>query len=244
MRTIIRNRKKIHSLKRGFTLVELLVAVTLFSFVALMVSTIVFSANAVNERLAASRTVYEAINLVMDDMSREISQGTKYRCLPSNEFTANTPEDITKPRDCDNTEFGIAFRPSDYSSYATSTTAPVFTNQSPLVSYVLISGAIRRYMGIVNFNVGTNKVDYAVFGRGFFDTTLSGSAPGKNEIISPANMLITKFSITATNTGSYVEDSSNIGQAFIQVVIEGRTITNPIVTFSVQNTITQREPEN
>ncbi len=244
-------KTKNHKPHRGFTLVELMVAVSLFSFVALMVGSIVFSANAINDRLAASRAVYEAINLVLDDMSREISQGTKYRCLPVNEFDGalySIPENINQTRDCDNTEIGIAFKPSEYSSYATTTTSTPspFENQSPLVGYVLENGAIRRYIGIVDVDPSTGKVTDpgGVFGRGGTDSLYSPGSRGKNEIISPANVTITKFSITATNTLSYVEDSSNIGQAYVQVVIEGQTNTKPIVPFSVQATITQREPEN
>lgn len=230
---------------RGFTLVELMVAVSVFSLVTLMVGSIVFSANAINDRLAASRAVYESINLVLDDMSREISQGTKYRCLPANEFDKylyNYPTNMNKTRDCDNTQYGIAFKPSEYSSYALLPTPdPTYTNASSIVGYVLDGGAIRRYIGYVNIN-GSNDVDASNFGRSFFEN--SSATPGKNEVISPSNITITRFSITATNTLSYVEDSSNIGQAYIQVVIEGQTNTKPIVPFSVQATITQREPEN
>lgn len=216
-----------------------MVAVSLFSFVALLVGTIVFAANSINDRLAASRTVYEAINLVLDDMSREISQGTKYRCLSSNEFWVTAPTDINKSADCNSVQFGIAFRPSEYSSYALTYSDINFTNPVPSVGYTLEFGAIKRYIGVINVN-GSNNVDYASYGR----TAPEVAKVGKVEVISPPNVLITKFSITATNTGSYVDDSANIGQAFLQVVIEGRTTTNPIVPFSVQTTITQREPEN
>lgn len=228
--------KKIHKINRGFTLVELMVAVSLFSFVSLMIGSIVFSANAVNDRLASSRAVYEAINLVLDDMTREISQGTKYRCLPLNEFLIDIPIDMNKPRDCENTQYGIAFKPSDYSSYATTTT--LYTTPVSIVGYTLDSGVIKRYMGVISLN--GNDVDGSTFGRNISETI----HPGKNEIISPPNVIITRFSVTATNTGSYVEDSSNIGQAYIQIVIEGETNIKPIVPFSVQATITQREPEN
>jgi prepilin-type N-terminal cleavage/methylation domain-containing protein len=227
---------------RGFTLVELMVAVSLFSFVALMVGSIVFSANAINDRLAASRAVYESINLVLDDMSREISQGTKYRCLLSNEFIVNVPTDLNKTRDCDNGIYGVAFKPSEYSAYAIVPTPDItYTNPVSSVGYVLDNGAIRRYLGYVNVD-GSNNVTASNFGRGVAENF--ASVPGRNEVISPSNITVTKFSITATNTLSYVEDSSNIGQAYVQVVIEGQTNTKPIVPFSVQATITQREPEN
>jgi hypothetical protein len=60
----------------------------------------------------------------------------------------------------------------------------------------------------------------------------------------PSNITVKKFLITATNTDSYVEDTANIGQAYLQIIIEGETNTKPIIPFSVQTTITQREPEN
>lgn len=235
---------------KGFTLTELLIAVSVFSFVALLVTTIIFGANATNDRLAASRNVYEAVNLVLDDMVREISQGTKYRCLPSNEFIISSPvpTNLNKARDCDLGSYGIAFTPSEYSAYYASTTDPTYTNPVRRAGYVLQDGTIRRYSGLVNVD-GSDNVNLTFFNRGGFNGSLDYNNEGyfsnsRNETILPSSIKVKKFLVTATNTGSYVDDSSNIGQAFIQIVIEGETNTRPIVPFSVQTTITQREPEN
>jgi prepilin-type N-terminal cleavage/methylation domain-containing protein len=240
---------------KGFTLTELLIAVSVFSFVALLVTTIIFSANATNDRLAASRTVYEAVNLVLDDMVREISQGTKYRCLPSNEFAtiSPVPTNLNKTRDCDLGAYGIAFTPSEYSSYYATVTDQIatgFNNPISRAGYVLQNGTIRRYSGVLNID-GFNNVANTFFNRGGingsndYNYNTEVYFPGsRNETILPSNITVKKFLITATNTDSYVEDTANIGQAYLQIIIEGETNTKPIIPFSVQTTITQREPEN
>lgn len=62
----------------GFSLVETLISVALFTFVTLISVAILYSTQVLNNRLRATKYIYDNINLVLDDISREIRQGHGY----------------------------------------------------------------------------------------------------------------------------------------------------------------------
>lgn len=74
--------KKINIQKNqnGFTLVELMVATTIFSIITLGSLSILSAAEKVYKRTSASRLAIDNINMVMDFISREIKFGKEYRC--------------------------------------------------------------------------------------------------------------------------------------------------------------------
>lgn len=78
--------------ERGFTLVEMIVAVALFSIVMVVcVATLLSLVNA-NRKAQALQSVMNNLNVTVDGMARAIRQGHTYHC------GSVTP--ITSPRDC------------------------------------------------------------------------------------------------------------------------------------------------
>lgn len=76
----------------GFTLVEIIIAVTLFSlvvFISLGALITIFDAN---RRAQATRTVIDNLNFALEDMTRTVRFGSDYHCGISGT--------ITDPRDC------------------------------------------------------------------------------------------------------------------------------------------------
>jgi type II secretory pathway pseudopilin PulG len=65
----------------GFTLIETLVAVTLFTFVSLVALIVLSTTQILNTRLTSTRIVYDNINLILDDISREMRQGNGYQLV-------------------------------------------------------------------------------------------------------------------------------------------------------------------
>ncbi len=224
---------------RGFTLIELLVAVTIFSFVILLVGVIILGANAINERLIAKKVVYESINLVLDDMSREMMQGSRYRCLdnldvPSflNVMSNDEMKGIYVPKDCTGGRYGIAFKASDYSSYAQN--LPVST-PIPMIVYSLEDGKIKRYTGGIAIDPSNGTTTTS---SNIASTTQKGTV----EVLTDNNITVTSFRNNTKHTSSYSE--GDLGQPYSQIIIEGITNTYPIVSFIVQTTVAQREPDN
>ena len=92
--------------ERGFTLVEMIVAVALFTVVMLVsVSTLLALINA-NRKAQALQSVMNNLNLAVDGMVRAVRMGTTYHCGASNyNGTSLTTSD------CPNGDTFLAFRP-------------------------------------------------------------------------------------------------------------------------------------
>ena len=76
--TKYKQRKIASNRLNGFTLIETLVAVTLFTFVSLIALVVLSTTQILNTRLTSTRVVYDNINLILDDLSREMRQGNSY----------------------------------------------------------------------------------------------------------------------------------------------------------------------
>lgn len=86
---------KIQNLKfnAGFTLIEIMVSVTIFSVVMLISMGAILAVLDSNRKSQAIRSVMDNLNYTLDDMTRAIRFGTNYHCDA-------TVGDITTPRDC------------------------------------------------------------------------------------------------------------------------------------------------
>lgn len=82
MKTFLFKKNKIKNVA-GYTMIELLIATTVFTIVALGALTILFAAQNGYDRVSGSRIITDNINLVLDTMSREIKFGTDYLCVNS-----------------------------------------------------------------------------------------------------------------------------------------------------------------
>lgn len=65
---------------KGFTLIEIMVAVTLFTIIMTLGSTAVLNTNAIYKRNANIRAAIDNLNFVMEDMARNLRLGSNYNC--------------------------------------------------------------------------------------------------------------------------------------------------------------------
>lgn len=94
-----------HNAERGFTLVEMIVAVALFAVVMLVsVSTLLALVNA-NRKAHALQSVMNNLNIALDGMVRSARMGTTYHCGASG---ASAP---LAPSDCSAGDTVFAFEP-------------------------------------------------------------------------------------------------------------------------------------
>ncbi len=82
-----------HMHKRGFTFVELMVALALFGLVMIMALSALLSVTNSNRTAQVSREALDNIDFVLDDIVRESRLGYKYHC----DINTGT---VTTPRDC------------------------------------------------------------------------------------------------------------------------------------------------
>lgn len=86
--------------KNGFSLVEIIVAVGLFTVVATVSIGAILSVFDANKRSQSSKTVVDTLNLALEDMARSIRFGTVYHC--------GSGGTLTEPENCTNGDDFIA----------------------------------------------------------------------------------------------------------------------------------------
>lgn len=85
-------------MKRGFTLIEMMVAVSIFAIVMLIGVGALLSLVSANRQAEAINSVMQNLNAAIENMSRSIRVGTVYHCETS--ATAPTPDILATPKDC------------------------------------------------------------------------------------------------------------------------------------------------
>ena len=65
---------------KGFTLIELMVVIALFSTIMTVAIGALFSAQAVNVKLQQTQIVIDGINLAIEEMVRDIRYGSQFYC--------------------------------------------------------------------------------------------------------------------------------------------------------------------
>ena len=83
---------------RAFTLIEMMVAVAIFSIVMMIGVGALLSLTETNRRAQAINSVMQNLNAALESMSRSIRVGTSYHCQ-----TSTTPDDpvaLAAPQDC------------------------------------------------------------------------------------------------------------------------------------------------
>jgi prepilin-type N-terminal cleavage/methylation domain-containing protein len=111
-----KSMKKNLQTNKGFTLIEVMVAVGLFVTVMLIGVGAVLNTNVTHKRTLAVRQVLDSVNFLVEDMARNIRLGSNYNCDVLSEYTEDASSTviyqptISEPADCEE-EFSIAFEP-------------------------------------------------------------------------------------------------------------------------------------
>jgi prepilin-type N-terminal cleavage/methylation domain-containing protein len=94
---------KFKNKKKGFTLVELIIAISLFTIIAFFSIGAVLSIFDANRKARSSKTIVDNLNLSLESMVRTIRFGTNYHCGGSG--------DLSVPNDCSSGDvsFSVTF---------------------------------------------------------------------------------------------------------------------------------------
>ena len=140
--------------KRGFTLIEIMVAVSVFMVVMVISSGSILSVFNANQKSKTLRSVMDNLNLTLESMSRTIRFGENYHC--------GSAGDPTQPSDCPSSP-----------GYSSNLTVKAFDGTQ--TTYSLSSGRIVRTTpsGIYNMTSGDvtiTKLAFRVYGSLPFNT--------------------------------------------------------------------------
>lgn len=94
--------------KSGFTLIEMLVAVFVFSIVMVVATGAIFSIVNANKSAQAMKSVLDNLNSALDNVSSAVRFGTKYHC----DINVSNPA-LTSPNSCPNGATSFTFLSKD-----------------------------------------------------------------------------------------------------------------------------------
>ena len=96
-------KKKLQE-KKGFTIIEMMIAIALFMIVITIGMGALLNASFIHKKQSDTRSLFDSLSFIMDDMSKNLRTGYTYHCIGSS-ANIESPENGTDCR-------GIAFEPS------------------------------------------------------------------------------------------------------------------------------------
>jgi len=102
-----------HSKTKGFTLIEMVVAIAIFTAVALVAVGALLKVMDANQKAQTLKSAINNMNFAMDSITREMRVGTNYYCMPGGVDIGALAE-LPAPRGCDAVgSWAIAFKSSE-----------------------------------------------------------------------------------------------------------------------------------
>ena len=99
--------------KRGFTLIEIMVAMSIFMIVMLMAIGALFVTSNSAKKAKALRTAMDNVNFAMENMSRNLRMGSNFNCTSTPVSSSSLNNSMTN--DCSSGNHAIIFTPYEYS---------------------------------------------------------------------------------------------------------------------------------
>ena len=172
--------KKYLKYNKGFTLVELMVSMSIFMIVVLMAlgALLIISGNAKKAR--ALHQSIDNVNFAMENMTREFRTGTNYDCISTGSI--KLPSEVTA--DCVE-GVAVAFTPQEHSS---SDTMYFFDKDKGTLEKCTSVGASTNCIDITSSDVFIDNVKFFVKGT---------DLPSVGEYTQPSIYMIVKGHVTS-----------------------------------------------
>ncbi|MBY0539405.1 prepilin-type N-terminal cleavage/methylation domain-containing protein [Patescibacteria group bacterium] len=147
---------------RAFTLIELMVAVSIFAIVMLIGVGALLSLVETNRRAQAINSVMNNLNAAVESMSRSMRVGTSYYC--SNSSIPPAPATLDDPQDCpDDGGVLLAFESAEGDS-SESNDQIVYRLNGTQLERSLFSGASNTWVALTAPEVSIDTFDFFVIG--------------------------------------------------------------------------------
>lgn len=172
--------KKYLKYNKGFTLVELMVSMSIFMIVVLMAlgALLIISGNAKKSR--ALHQSIDNVNFAMENMTREFRTGTNYDCISTGSIVL--PASVTA--DCTD-GIAVAFTPQEHSS---SDAMYFFDDLEHSLKKCTSSGSSTSCINITSSDVSVDNVKFFVKGT---------DLPSVGEYTQPSIYMIVKGHVTS-----------------------------------------------
>lgn len=207
---------------KGFTLIELIVSLAVFSFVATIAIGALLMLMSASKRLQGEQSVMTNLSFALDAMTREIRTGTFYYCASGNSINTNS---IFNPivnldtllgdqtNDCPNGANGNRYHGVAFKEGGNSITA---ANERILYYFDPDAGKIYRRVG--------NGAAESIVSSGIFIKDLEFVVTGTQKLVNSSNVI-----------------GNDVEQPTVTIFIQAAE-TNDVTakSYSLQTTVTQR----
>lgn len=96
-------------MNRGYTIIETMIAVSLFLIIVTAGMGALLNANLLHEKSHSLRSIMDNLSFIMEDMSRNLRTGYNYHCFAASEvIPSSTSSTVSTPKSCAN-GWAIAF---------------------------------------------------------------------------------------------------------------------------------------
>ncbi len=208
---------------RGFTLVELLVSMAIFTSVITIATGALFSAQSVNVKLEQTQNILDGVNLATEVIVRDIRYGEKFHCdtaVPAS--LPVTPNRLSCSYELTSGGSVLIFKPSVPLTGST----VALTSLDRVVYYLSSAGVL--YKDEYADGVIANKVTYQI------------TSPD----VKVARLLFYVSGADCSIAGCYSGPQPDLDQPLITLVMWGVTVpskgSTPPVSFSIQTSISPR----
>jgi prepilin-type N-terminal cleavage/methylation domain-containing protein len=209
-----------NSKKSGFTLVEIMVAVSIFVIVALIATGAFISANQINKQAQAIKIVMDNLSFALNSITLKMKQGRSYQCITNDSPGSPTPPAHSSDPDSMDRNAGSSYDCADGG------TAVAF------VSPEFVLGQSGRQDTVVLFRLFKDQA--TGFGRIQIQKDVNG-VPGEPVPITAENINVQSLKFYVLNYGSDTEKPRAL------MVLSGEAFAGVhTVPFALQTSITAR----
>lgn len=163
-------QKRIYN-KKGFTLVEIMVATSIFMVIMLIAMGALITSSDTSKKAQALRTTMDNVNFAMESMTRSLRMGSDYTCITSTSFILPATEAPDCPLDGSGGEgVAIAFTPANHTPGARDTAYVVTERADGTGTYVLQQCSdTSPCTDLVSHDVDIQKLSFHVTGSRISD---------------------------------------------------------------------------
>lgn len=219
----LNQKEKYQNKKSGFILVELIVALFIFSIVILVSAGSIISIISANKKSQSLKSVMNNLNLALDSITKTLAVGEFYHCGPERDVVLPVIP-LTEPLDCVDNQ----------------------NNPSPDPEY---SDQI-TFKSSEDLDENPTNSDYVTY---FFTSNVEGGHIDRSVNFQSPAVRVTALDVDILDARFYVSGSKPFGaenlerQPKVFIIIKGQTGTDPNqnpTIFNIQTLVSQRIPDN
>ncbi|MFA6257805.1 MAG: hypothetical protein WC671_02210 [Candidatus Paceibacterota bacterium] len=203
--------RKVLSEAKGYTIIETMVAVSLFVIIVTIGMGSLLNANLLHRKSQNMRSIIDNLSFVMEDMSKNLRTGYNYHCIISGDILPVSS--MSDAKSCASGGWGIAFEPAGGNSLDDNDQWVYYINSGRIFKSTVGPSSLPNFIQLTPDEIKINSVS---------SFTVEGAEPPEYDV-----------------NGNLI--SSDDAQPFVTIKLVGEIDSNGVVSpFSLQTSVSQR----